>query len=97
MRNVVRLASPSGHLRSHLSQLRVQHRNLSFFRNALLQALSPNARQGMSRPLAAETLHVILDLATCRGSALDQFAVDEQVVEGPPRMADGTVRAGAVV
>ena len=97
MRNVVRLASPGGHLRSHLSQLRIQHRNLSFIRNALLQAFSPDTRQGMSRPLAAETLHVIFDLAPCRGSALDQSAMNQQIVESPPRMADGTVRVGAIV
>jgi len=97
MSNVLRGPSPGGHLRTHLRELRVQHRNLSFFRNTFLQALSSDTRQGMSRPLAAKTLHVIFNLAPCRGSALDQFAVDMQVVEGPPRMADATVSAGAVV
>ena len=97
MSNVLRWASPGGHLRTHLRELRVQHRNLSFFCNALLQALSSNARQGMSRPLAAKTLHVILDLAACRGAALDKSAVDMQIVEGPPRMADGVIRSRAVV
>jgi len=97
MSNVLRWASPGGHLRSHLRELRVQHRNLSFFCNALLQALSSNARQGMSRPLAAKTLHIVFQFAACRRSAFNQFAVDMQIVEGPPRMADGVIRAGAIV
>ena len=97
MSNVLRWASPGGHLRSHLRELRVQHRNLGLFCNALLQALSSNARQGMSRPLAAKTLHVIFDLAACRGSAFNQFAMDVQIVESPPRMADGVIRSWAIV
>ena len=97
MSNVLRWASPGGHLRTHLRELRVQHRNLSFFCNALLQALSSNARQGMSRPLAAKTLHIILDLAACRGSALDQSAVNVQVVKRLTRMASGIVSPGAII
>ena len=97
MRDVVLLAPPGGHLRTHLRQLRVQHRNLSFFRNAFLKALSSDTRQGMSRPLTAKTLHIILDLAACRGSSLDQFAMDMKIVERSTRMADGIVSAGAIV
>ena len=97
MSNVLRWASPSRHLRSHLRELRVQHRNLSFFCNALLQALSSNARQGMSRPLAAKTLHIVFQFAACRGSAFNQFAVNMQIVESPPRMADGVIRSRAIV
>ena len=97
MSNVLHWASPGGHLRSHLRELRVQHRNLGFFRDALLQALASNARQDMSRPLAAKTLHVILDLAACRRSTFNQFAVNVQIVERPTRMTDGIIRTRAIV
>ena len=97
MSNMLCWATPGGHLRTHLRELRVQHRNLGLFRDALPQALSSNARQSMSRPLAAKTLHVIFDLAACRGAALDQPAVDMQIVERSTRVADGVVRARAIV
>ena len=97
MSNMLCWATPGGHLRSHLRELRVQHRNLGLVRDALLQAFASNARQSMSRPLAAKTLHVIFDLAACRGSTFNQFAMDVQIVESPPRMADGVVSPGPIV
>jgi len=97
MSNMLCWATPGGHLRTHLRELRLEHRTLGLFRDALLQALSSNARQSMSRPLAAKTLHIILDLAACWGSAFNKFAVNVQIVERPPRMADGVVSPGPIV